>query len=260
MADVPITTLAPGPGRAEKKGASAARGGWNGEVFFLTLAGWAISMNLVFLGFRSPRDQGDVHGFSLLSFRPDSSFRLAAIVGACRGLVTDAAFGKHRRSRGSGSWTAGDGQGAGHVRDRRDSSKNGDDLAAKRTVLQIGEEHDSGPSDVVAVCCFDGQIFYDHPPGCRCPAPFSPRLGSYRFGWGGFDSQGNQYFLNRDRAGDHVPSKCPPGLRRDYLDPDPHHGPLVDFSDEHDSRGTRITSRKYADGYVVIETPQPGRK
>ncbi len=139
-------------------------------------------------------------------------------------------------------------------------AQNGDDLAAKRTVLQIGEEHDIGPSDVVAVCCFDGQIFYDHPPGCRCPAPFSPRLGSYRFGWGGFDSQGNQYFLNRDRAGDHVPSKCPPGLRRDYLDPDPHHGPVVDFSDEHDSRGTRITSRKYADGYVVIETPQPGRK
>jgi hypothetical protein len=66
--------------------------------------------------------------------------------------------------------------------------------------------------------------------------------------------------LNCDRPGDHVPATCPPGLRPDYLDPDPHHGAVVDFCDDHDSRGTRVTSRKYADGYVVIETPQPGRK
>jgi hypothetical protein len=31
---------------------------------------------------------------------------------------------------------------------------------------------------------------------------------------------------------------------------------LVDFTDDYDSRGTRVTSRKYADGHVVIETPR----
>ena len=137
----------------------------------------------------------------------------------------------------------------------------GDDLAAKRTVSQIGEKGEGGISDVVAVCCFDGQIFYDHPPGgCHSLAPALSSLASYRSGWGGYDSQGNQYFLNRDRADNRIPSKCPPGLRPDYLDPDPQHGALVDFTDDHDSRGTRITSRKYADGYVVIETPHPGHK
>jgi hypothetical protein len=137
----------------------------------------------------------------------------------------------------------------------------GDDLAAKRTVSQIGEENEEVASDVIVVWCVDGQAIYDHPPGgCRCPAPALPSPGSYRSGWGGRDSQGNQCFLNRDRADDHVPSKCPPDLRPDYLDPDPHHGALVDFSDDHDSHGTRVTSRKYADGYAVIETPQPSRK
>jgi hypothetical protein len=140
-------------------------------------------------------------------------------------------------------------------------AQNGDDMAAKRTVSQIGNESERGPSDVVAVCCFEGHIFYDHLPGSFSgPAPLPPAPASCRFGWGGRDSQGNQYFLNRDRAADRVPAQCPPGLRPDYLDPDPHHGAVVDFADEHDSRGTRITSRKYADGYMVIETPQPGRK
>ena len=132
----------------------------------------------------------------------------------------------------------------------------GHDLAAKKTVSQIGDENYGGPSDVVAVCCCEGQIFYDHLPGSfSLSLPPLPPLASYRSGWGGRDSQGNQYFLNRDRADDHVPSRCPPGLRPNYLDPDPRHGLVVDFSDEHDSRGTRITSRRYADGYVVIETP-----
>ena len=136
----------------------------------------------------------------------------------------------------------------------------GEDLAAKKTVSQIGDGNGGGVSDVVVVCCMDGQIFYDHPPGWHGLSPISPRSGSCDSGWGGRDSQGNQYFLARDRAGDHVPSKCPVGLRPDYLDPDPRHGAVVDFSDDRDSHGTRITSRKYADGHVVIETPQTGRK
>jgi hypothetical protein len=31
-------------------------------------------------------------------------------------------------------------------------------------------------------------------------------------------------------------------------------------TDEYDASGTRVTSRKYADGVVVIETPHVGRK
>ena len=138
-------------------------------------------------------------------------------------------------------------------------AESGDDSAAKRTALQIGAG-DVVASDVVGVCCMNGWIFYDHPPCSCCAGPALPSVGSYRWGWGGRDLQGNQYFLNRDRAGDHVPAKCPSDLRPDYLDPDPRHGAVVNFSDDRDSYGTRLTSRKYADGYVVIETPQPSRK
>ena len=54
-------------------------------------------------------------------------------------------------------------------------AQNGDDMAAKRTVSQIGNESERGPSDVVAVCCFEGHIFYDHLPGSFSgPAPLPP--------------------------------------------------------------------------------------
>jgi hypothetical protein len=136
-------------------------------------------------------------------------------------------------------------------------AQTGDDLAAKRTALQIVDGSDVVPSDVTAVWCLDGQVFYGSPPcTCYCPWAAAAAFASYPFGWGGRDSRGNQCFFSRDRAGDHVPAKCPPGLPSDYLGPDPHHGAVVDFCDDQDSHGTRITSRRYADGYVVIETPQ----
>ena len=55
---------------------------------------------------------------------------------------------------------------------------------------------------------------------------------------------------------DHVPAAVPAGLPANYLAADPRHGAVIDFTDERDSGGTRMTSRKYADGYVVIETPR----
>ena len=186
----------------------------------------------------------------------------------------------------------------------------GEDAAAKRTALQIGK-NDVVASDVVAVYCMNGQIFYDHPPG-YCPAP--PILSSYTSGCVGQDSRGNPYSLNRVGAGDPVPAKellknnsvigpplpsppaplrdiraagrgegsnlpsnpapqskgegsssrtgpkCPPDLRPDYLDPDPQHGAVVEFFEDYDSHGTRLTSRKYADGCVVIESLRPAHK
>ena len=51
----------------------------------------------------------------------------------------------------------------------------------------------------------------------------------------------------------------PADLPANYLDADQRHGAVVDFTDERDGYGTRVTSRKYADGYVVIETPRASR-
>ena len=51
----------------------------------------------------------------------------------------------------------------------------------------------------------------------------------------------------------------PQGLPANYLAADPHHGAVVDFRDEYDSYGTRVTSRRYADGYSVIETPHAAK-
>lgn len=65
----------------------------------------------------------------------------------------------------------------------------------------------------------------------------------------------NMHCSYRDRIANYVPAEVPAGLPSNYLAADPRHGRLVDFTDESDSRGTRVTSRTYADGHVVIETP-----
>jgi hypothetical protein len=115
---------------------------------------------------------------------------------------------------------------------------NGDVQGAKKTVSQIDEDGPKGPADVTGVWFCNGLPIYDHPPGS---------IGGSECGW---------REITCDRVADHVPSEVPPGLPSNYFAPDPHHGAVVDFIDDYDSHGTRVTSRKYADGYAVIETPQ----
>jgi hypothetical protein len=74
-------------------------------------------------------------------------------------------------------------------------------------------------------------------------------------GWARRDAFGSLYFFACDRPADHMPGKAPEGLPANYLDADPAHGPVVDFVDDSDGHGVRVTSRRYADGYAVIETP-----
>ena len=114
----------------------------------------------------------------------------------------------------------------------------GDVQGAKRTASQIGRRWDQGPTKVTGVWFRCGQPVYDRPPY------FAPAY------W--------QCLACKKPAARGVPAQVPPGLRANYLDPDPRHGAVVDFTDEYDSHGTRVTSRKYADGYVVIETPCRG--
>ena len=120
----------------------------------------------------------------------------------------------------------------------------GDVQGAKRTLSQIDEDGEKGPSEVTVVWFCNGQPVYDHPPAS--------------VGYGGYNGQGNPSFFRFEPAANHVPLKVPDGLPSNYLAPDPRHGVLVDFADEYDSRGTRVTSRTYANGYTVIETPHPG--
>ena len=126
----------------------------------------------------------------------------------------------------------------------------GDVTGAKTTVAQIGEnEYARGPSEVTGVCFCNGQAFYDHPPMSATPAS-----------WYGCGQNTEQVFFVHDRTPDHVPSEVPAGLPANYLAADPHHGAVVNFIDKRDSYGTRITGRRYADGYAVIETPHNGEK
>ena len=114
----------------------------------------------------------------------------------------------------------------------------GDVQGAKRTASQIGRQWDQGPTKVTGVWFRCGRPIYDQPPS------FAPAY------W--------QCLACKKPAASSVPSQVPPGLPSNYLAADPRHGAVVDFTDEYDSHGTRVTSRKYADGYVVIETPCRG--
>jgi hypothetical protein len=116
-------------------------------------------------------------------------------------------------------------------------ASNGDVQGAKRTVRQMVDGPKPGQSEVTVVWFCNGQAIYDHPPGSA----------GANIVWQGF--------INRDQVADQVPSAVPPGLPANYLARDPRYGALVDFTDGQDPRGTRVTSRKYADGHVVIETP-----
>jgi hypothetical protein len=60
--------------------------------------------------------------------------------------------------------------------------------------------------------------------------------------------------VGSDRTTKRVSFKIPSDLPPTYLTADPVHGAVVDFYEDRDSRGTRVTMRKYADGHAVIET------
>jgi hypothetical protein len=133
----------------------------------------------------------------------------------------------------------------------------GDVQGAKRTVSQIGDVIENGAVDVTAVWFVCGQPVYCRP-CCAQAGAVRPMLvappqphGTLRF-WEG------QPAPRPDVRAGRVPSKVPSGLPADYLAADPRHGAVVDFSDDRDSQGTRITSRTYADGHAVIETPRQG--
>jgi hypothetical protein len=128
----------------------------------------------------------------------------------------------------------------------------GDVQGAKQTALQINECYENIASRVTAVWFCNGRPFYVPLPyweeGFR--VPWSPTLNA------------QLSTLCSPLATPHaslppprVPPQVPAGLRAGYLDAEPKHGALLEFTDERDGRGTRVTSRRYADGYVVIETP-----
>jgi hypothetical protein len=121
---------------------------------------------------------------------------------------------------------------------------NGDVTAAKNTVAEITESQcPPGPSEVTSVWFCNGTVMYDHPPAfARRPCNnWAPRP------------------IYRDRSPYIVPAAVPQGLPTNYLAADPSHGAVIDFRDEYDSSGTRATYRRYADGYVVIETPHTAK-
>jgi hypothetical protein len=123
-------------------------------------------------------------------------------------------------------------------------AKSGDVVGAKNTVAEITESQCApGPSEVTSVWFCNGMVMYDHPPAfARRPYNAYP-----------------VYPIYRDLSPARVPAEVPQGLPANYLAADPRHGAIVDFTDARDSYGTRVTSRRYADGYVVIETPQSGK-
>jgi hypothetical protein len=123
-------------------------------------------------------------------------------------------------------------------------AEQGDIQGAKRTASQIneGEFAHTRPSEVTVVWFCEGCPIYDHPPGTMRQLPFRERDEAFREG----------SFPEVIPPGE----KSPSGLPANYLKPDPIHGKVVDFVDSRDRQGKRITSRKYADGSIVIETPQ----
>lgn len=116
----------------------------------------------------------------------------------------------------------------------------GDINGAQNTAALIGAaDIIPGKGDVTGVSFCNGQPIYDRPP--------TPNQSECRERW---------IVLNSDRPPDHVPPTVPQGLPASYFAADPHHGALVNFTDEQDCHGTRVTSRRYANGSIVIETPR----
>jgi len=117
---------------------------------------------------------------------------------------------------------------------------------AKRTVSQIDDTIPTTPADVTAVRFNNGEIIY-----CPLPVPVTANRETW---------QESPRLIRVAQVRTRIPAKVPEGLPSDYLAADPEHGILVAFTDECDSQGTRVTSRTYADGLTVIETPHAGRR
>jgi len=117
----------------------------------------------------------------------------------------------------------------------------GDIQGAKHTVSQIVIDGDPGEVEVTGGWFHCGVPFYDTPPG------------SFRRARSDYD-RNDWTLLSNPMPSRKVPAANPPGLPADYLAADPRHGAVVGFTDETDSRGTRVTTRAYADGHVRIET------
>jgi hypothetical protein len=118
----------------------------------------------------------------------------------------------------------------------------GDIQGAKRTASQITEDDlgKKAPSDVTVVSFCNGCPIYSR------RTETDPRLASIQY---------EVFSYDPDRTSDSVPVKVPAGLPSNYLEKDPQHGEVIDFVDSRDINGKRVTSRRYADGSVVIETP-----
>ncbi len=116
---------------------------------------------------------------------------------------------------------------------------------AKHTVSQIDDTVPNSPADVTAVWFNNGEIVYHRLPAFASNRDLRQELPRV---------------IHVTQIPAHVPAEVPQGLPTDYLAPDPQHGDLVAFSDECDSQGTRVTSRTYADGLTVIETPHAGKR
>jgi hypothetical protein len=90
------------------------------------------------------------------------------------------------------------------------------------------------------------------PHAAAAPQPATARLVSAESS--GTDAHVTGNFVVRAPSSKQAAFKAATDLPANYLAADPLHGAVVDFSDERDSRGTRVTLRKYADGHAVIET------
>ncbi|MEN6449170.1 MAG: hypothetical protein ABFC96_01640 [Thermoguttaceae bacterium] len=127
---------------------------------------------------------------------------------------------------------------------------------AKHTLWQIDQRPPSCPSEVTGVWFSCGVPIYNLPPSplalyASAKRPSEPVCGTPA------SQMASSKQARRPAVAVATATRLTPvGLPTGYLAADPRHGAVVEFSDDRDSRGTRITSRKYADGYVVIETPR----